>query len=242
MDAIKPLPAARLCWCCAPERLSFESTDDLDDLTEVIGQERAVGAIRFGIGMRRAGFNIYALGPEGIGKHTVAERYLTEQAMGDARPLDWCYVSNFKEPRKPRALQLNAGRGAAFQSDMARFIDDVCHALRPVFESEEYRTRRQVLEEEVKERQEHALEAIEEDAKARGIALMRTPVGFAFTPVTTGKVVSPEVFQRLQLNVEFCDKVRRTTHPLTQTMGVSLATLRDRPARSAASTTSETSL
>jgi lon-related putative ATP-dependent protease len=197
MDEIKPLPAAELCWRCTPERFTFESTDDLEDLTEVIGQERAVGAIRFGIGMRRAGFNIYALGPEGIGKHTVAERYLTEQAKGEARPLDWCYVSNFKEPRKPRVLQLNAGRGAAFQSDMARFIEDVRHALRTAFESEEYRTHRQVMEEEVKERQEHALEAIEEDAKARGIALMRTPVGFAFTPVAGGKAISPEVFQRL---------------------------------------------
>ena len=197
MDENTPLTAARLCWRCAPERLTFESTDDLEDLTEVIGQERAVGAIRFGIGMRRAGFNIYALGPEGIGKHTVAERFLTEQAMGEVRPLDWCYVSNFKEPRKPRALQLNAGRGTAFQTDMARFIDDVRHALRSAFESEEYRTRRQVLEEEVKERQEHALEEIEKDAKARSIALMRTPVGFAFTPMAGGKAISPEVFQRL---------------------------------------------
>ncbi len=197
MDEIRPLPAIKLCWRCSPERFTFESTDDLDDLTEVIGQERAVGAIRFGIGMRRSGYNIYALGPEGIGKHTLTERFLTEQAKTEARPLDWCYVCNFKEPRKPRVLQLNAGRGAAFQSDMARFIEDVRHALRTAFESEEYRNRRQVMEAEVKERQEHALEAIEEDAKKHGIALMRTPVGFAFTPVAGGKAISPEVFQRL---------------------------------------------
>ena len=196
MGEIESLPAEKLCWRCTPEQFTFESTDDLEDLAEVFGQERAVGAIRFGIGMRRAGYNIYALGPDGIGKHTVVQRFLEAQAKEEARPLDWCYVSNFKEPRKPRALQLNAGRGATFQADMARLVEDIRHTLRTAFESEEYRTRRQVLEEEIKERQEHALEEIEEAAKARGIALMRTPVGFAFTPVAGGKVISPEVFQR----------------------------------------------
>ncbi len=196
MGEIESLPAEKLCWRCTPEQFTFESTDDLEDLAEVFGQERAVGAIRFGIGMRRAGYNIYALGPDGIGKHTVVQRFLEAQAEEEARPLDWCYVSNFKEPRKPRALQLNAGRGATFQADMVRLVEDIRHTLHTAFESEEYRTRRQVLEEEVKERQEHALEEIEEAAKARGIALMRTPVGFAFTPVAGGKVISPEVFQR----------------------------------------------
>ncbi len=63
MDEIEPLSAGALCWRCTPEHLAFESTDDLEDLTEVMGQERAVEALRFGIGMRRAGYNIYALGP-----------------------------------------------------------------------------------------------------------------------------------------------------------------------------------
>jgi lon-related putative ATP-dependent protease len=197
MDEIKPLSTDLLCWRCAPEQFSFETTEDLEDLAEVIGQERAVEAIRFGIGMRRAGYNIYALGPEGIGKHTVMQRYLEAHAKEEPLPLDWCYVSDLKEPRKPRILSLNAGRGAIFQADMARFVEDVRHALRSAFESEEYRTRRQILEEEFKERHEQALEKIEEDAKARGIALMRTPVGFAFAPVAGGKVISPEVFRRL---------------------------------------------
>ncbi|MFQ5774985.1 MAG: Lon protease family protein [Kiloniellaceae bacterium] len=197
MAAVKPLSPDDLCWRCAPERFAFKTTEELEDLEEVIGQARAVEAIRFGLGMRRPGYNIYALGPEGIGKHTVARRFLEAQAQAEPLPFDWCYVSNFKNPRKPRILQLNAGRGAVFRDDMARFVDDVRHALRSAFESEDYRTRRQVLEEEFKERQEKPLEQIEEDAKARGIALLRTPVGFAFAPVAGGKVVSPEVFQRL---------------------------------------------
>jgi lon-related putative ATP-dependent protease len=166
-------------------------------LTEVIGQARAVEAIRFAIGMQRPGYNVYALGPDGIGKHTVARRFLEERAKAGPRPFDWCYVSNFKQPRAPRVLQLNAGRGSIFQTDMARFVDEVRHALRAAFESDEYRTRRQVLEEEFKERQEQVLAEVEEDGRSHGIALLRTPVGFAFAPVAEGKVIPPEDFQRL---------------------------------------------
>ena len=195
--ASEPLSPDRLCWRCAPGDLLVASSDQLEDLTEVIGQERAIAAIRLGLGMRRPGYNIFALGPEGIGKHTLARRFLEERAKDEPRPFDWCYVSNFANPRAPRLLQLNAGRGRAFRDDMARFVEEVRHALRSAFESEDYQTRRRVLEEEFKEVQDKALEEIAEDAKARGVALMRTPVGFAFAPVADGKVIKPEVFQHM---------------------------------------------
>jgi lon-related putative ATP-dependent protease len=197
MAKVDSLPIEKLCWRCRPDTLDFETTDDLADLTETFGQARAVQAMHLGLGMEHFGYNIFALGPEGIGKHTLARRFLEEKAKTGRRPMDWCYVANFEDSRKPRVLQLNAGRGATFQADMARFVEDLRHALRSAFESDEYRTRRQVLEEEFKERQEQALSEIEEDAKKRDIALLRTPVGFAFAPVAGGKVVSPEAFQRL---------------------------------------------
>jgi lon-related putative ATP-dependent protease len=197
MDQVKPLSAEALCWRCRPDDFSFKTTDDLEDLAETIGQARAVEAFEFGIGMRRPGYNIYALGPDGIGKHTLARNALEAQAKAEPRPFDWCYVSNFRNPRQPRVLQLNAGRGMVFRDDMARFVDEVRHALRSAFESEDYRTRKQVLEEEFKESQDKAIEEIEEAAKERGIALLRTPVGFAFAPTSAGKVIAPEVFQRM---------------------------------------------
>ena len=190
-----PLSPAALCWRCDAAELPFDSTAELEDLTEVIGQERAVEAIRFAVGMERHGYNLYALGPEGTGRHTVVRKFLEDHAKEGPRPSDWCYISNFKDPRNPRALQLEAGRGRAFQTDMARFVDDLRDALRAAFESDEHRTRRQVIEEEFKSRQEKALEEVEKEAAEQNIALLRTPVGFAFAPVSEGKVVSPEIFQ-----------------------------------------------
>jgi lon-related putative ATP-dependent protease len=195
--AKEPLAAAALCWRCPSDRFAFETTEQLEPLTQVIGQDRAVEAIQFAVGMRQSGYNLYALGPEGMGKHTVVHRFLEAQAGQELAPPDWCYVSNFKERRKPRALQLPAGRGGQFREDMSNFVVDLRDALRNGFESNEYRTRRKVIEEEFKERQETALQEIEKESRSQNVALMRTPMGFAFAPVHDGEVVSPEVFQKL---------------------------------------------
>jgi lon-related putative ATP-dependent protease len=191
----KPLAAEALCWRCEPGAFAFETTDELEDLDGVIGQERAAAAIRLGLGMGLGGYNIYALGPEGTGRHTLVNRHLDEHARTRPVPDDWCYVGNFADRRSPKRLRLAAGHGRRLQADMARFVEDLRDTLRSSFESEEYRTRRQVIEEEFKERQEQALAEVEAEAKAHGIALLHTPVGFAFAPMSDGKVVSPEVFQ-----------------------------------------------
>ena len=110
MGLVRPLEAAALYQRCDPMQFVFETTADLEDLTGVIGQDRAVEAVRFGIGMSRQGYNLFALGPEGTGKYSVVRRYLERQAAGQPPPSDWCYVSNFVEAYKPRILQLPAGR------------------------------------------------------------------------------------------------------------------------------------
>jgi hypothetical protein len=80
MGLVKPLEATALYQRCDPRQFTFESTADLEDLAEVIGQARAVEAVRFGVGIRREGFNLFALGPEGIGKYAVVRHYLERQA------------------------------------------------------------------------------------------------------------------------------------------------------------------
>lgn len=192
-----PLNADQLAWSCNPADLPFETTAELSDPDGIVGQSRAVEALEFAIGMPRAGFNVFALGPEGIGKRSAIRRFFGEAARSAPPPLDWCYVNNFEEPRKPRALALPAGRGAGFQSDMARFVDDLRASLRSAFESDEYRTRQQAAEEEFKEQREAAVAAIEERAEKRSLALLRTPVGFAFAPVRNGKPIAPDEFQAL---------------------------------------------
>ncbi len=197
MAAPKPLRPAALRRRCNPARFRFRTTDDLKDLDDVIGQPRAVEALDFGIGIRQAGFNIFAFGPAETGLRDIVWRALSRRAAEEPTPDDWVYVYNFDEAHRPNAIRLPAGRGSAFRADMERLIDDLRSAVPAAFESEEYRARAQVIEDEVKEQNQAALQEIEQRARAENIALVRTPMGMGFAPMKDDEVVSPEVFNKL---------------------------------------------
>ncbi|HEY64489.1 MAG TPA: AAA family ATPase [Caldilineae bacterium] len=197
MTSIRPLAPEELYRRCDPAQFPFETTDELEELQEIIGQPRAVEAVRFGIGIEREGYNIFALGPTGTGKHTLVRKFLEQKAATEPVPPDWCYVNNFERPHQPRALRLPPGTGVALQKDMSRLVEDIRTALSSAFESDEYRTRRQVIEEEFRERQEKAFNELRERAQERGLALLRTPVGLVFAPLRDGEVMAPEEFQKL---------------------------------------------
>jgi predicted ATP-dependent protease len=193
----KPLPAGDLFRACDPARFKFKSTLELEPLEELIGQDRAVEAVQFGIGINRDGYNLFAAGPAGTGKHTLIAEFLRRQAMSGTVPDDWCYVYNFAESRRPRALRLPAGRAQPLAVDMHRLIEDLRAAIQSAFETEGYRNRREALAQEFKERQEGAFEEIQHKARERSIALVRTTVGLALAPLRDGEVLSPEDFESL---------------------------------------------
>ncbi|UCH74758.1 MAG: AAA family ATPase [Rhodospirillales bacterium] len=193
----KPLLAEELFTACDPKGLGFKTTTELEPLEELIGQDRAVEAVGFGIGIRRDGFNLFAAGPAGTGKHTLIGEFLQREARAGPVPDDWCYVYNFDDPRRPRALRLPAGRAHPLAQDMERLTQDLRAALQATFESEDYRNRREALAQEFKERQEQAFEDIQKRAKEHSIALVRTPLGLALAPLREGQVLSPEEFEAL---------------------------------------------
>lgn len=197
MANVKPLPPEALYRRCNPQQFNFETTEELEDLTEVIGQPRAVEAVRFGVGIERTGYNIFALGPAGTGKHSLVSQFLERRAATEPVPSDWCYVHNFEQPHRPRALRLPPGVGVQLRDDMKRLIEDLHTALVSAFESDEYRTRQRVIEEEFKEQQERAFEGLQQRAQERGFALLRTPAGLVFAPLRDGEVLPPEEFQKL---------------------------------------------
>ena len=197
MPGVQSLDPAVLCWRVDPEQFSFTTTAELEDLAQIIGQARATEAIQFGIGIRREGYNLFVLGPPGTGRHAIVRRFLEEQAAREQPPTDWCYVNNFDQPHKPRALRLPPGIGVKLRQDMERVLEDLKGAIPAAFENEEYRARRQELEERLKERHEQAFEELRKQAEVHHIALIRTPAGMAFAPTRKGEVLSPEEFQKL---------------------------------------------
>ncbi|MGE5220849.1 MAG: Lon protease family protein [Omnitrophica WOR_2 bacterium] len=197
MAKVEPLSPDALFRHTDPELLKFNTTDDVDDLIEAIGQPRAVEAVRFGIGINQNGYNIYALGPNGVGKLSLIKEFFEKRASTEPVPSDWVYVYNFKVKHQPCAIQLPPGKGKEFQRDMEKLVDELRTALSSAFESDEYRSRRQVIEQEYSSRQEKALEGLQEKAKAMNFSLLRTPGGLVFAPMRNGQVITPEEFQAL---------------------------------------------
>ena len=197
MATIKRLDPKALCTRCDPDQFTFKTTSELDDLTEVVGQARAMQAIEFGIGIYRDGYNLFVLGTPGTGRRSVVRQFIEQKAATEPVPSDWCYVNNFEQVHKPRLLELPAGTGVKLRRDIEQLIEDLRSAIPAAFESEQYRARRQELEQELKERQEHAFEELRKQAESHEIAMIRTPSGMAFAPMRKGEVLSPEEFHKL---------------------------------------------
>jgi lon-related putative ATP-dependent protease len=194
---VLPLEASRLYTPCDTQLPAFNSTQDLEDLSDTVGQMRAVEALRFGVAVRHPGYNIFILGPSGSGRYSLALKELQHVAVKEPAPPDWCYVNNFEQPHKPKAIRLPTGRGTTFQRHMRQFVEELGSVVPAAFESEEYHSRIEAINEEFKQLQEKTLEEFSKAAQAEGIALVQTPTGFAIGPLKNDEVYTPEEFEKL---------------------------------------------
>lgn len=137
-----------------PNQLAFKNTAELKPLTEFVGQERALEAIFFGIGIKNVGYNLYAMGPSGIGKRSLIRNVLEAQAKQKPTPSDWCYLYNFDAPEKPISLALPCGLGTILQQDMKSFITEISTSILAMFESDEYRDGMQKINDEFNKKKE----------------------------------------------------------------------------------------
>ncbi len=195
MTSHPPLQPQQLHYPCDPVQFGFQSTAELEDMTEVIGQARAMDAIRFGTRIRHDGYNLFVLGPPGMGKRSMVLKQL--ETRDEQEPDDWCYVNNFAQQHKPQALRLPPGRGAKLRQQMEQMVDYLKSAIPALFESDEYHAKAEVILEEFKQRQEKLFKELGEDAEKQEIALLRTPEGFAFAPIANHEVITPDDYEKL---------------------------------------------
>jgi len=193
-----PLSPQILHTPCRPEELGFETTDEIKAAEMITGQDRASGALELGLHIDNAGYNLYALGPPGMGKKTAVSEFVSRVAASRSPARDWCYVNNFDEPNKPRALSFESGGGLKLKQDMEKLIEELLIAIPATFESDEYRSRVDAIEQEFHEKQSESFESLNEEAKEKGIALVKTPQGFSFAPLNSnGEMMPHEEFNKL---------------------------------------------
>lgn len=197
MTILKTLEPEKLFHSCDVSQFQFTTTAELETTGEFIGQNRAVEAIQFGIGIQHEGFNLFALGPNGIGKHTLVNQFLEQKAPAEPTPVDWCYVNNFKQPHKPQALWLPAGQGNELRQDMSQLVEALITVIPAALNSDEYRAQKNAIVNEQREREVQAFKNLEDRARKENIRVVNTPSGFAFAPLKDGEVISPNEFETL---------------------------------------------
>jgi lon-related putative ATP-dependent protease len=187
-----------LCGFCDPEVFTFTTTNDLPDFKETIGQERALHSLDFGLSLDSSGFNIFILGEHGTGKMTTVRSFLSQKAMNEPVPQDWCYVYNFQDPDAALAIALPPGEAAVFQKDMENVIKILKVEIPKVFESKEYEKQRNTIIEDAQRKQKEIFTGLEEEAQEKGFLVRKTVSGLVIVPVKkTGEPLTEEEYELL---------------------------------------------
>jgi lon-related putative ATP-dependent protease len=189
------LTADEIRLACDAGRFRFATTKDVPPLRRIVGQERALEAIDFGLNMHSLGFNIFALGDSGTGKTSAVRSFISEKAKSDPVPQDWAYVHNFREPSEPLAVSVAPGRGVELQRDMAEFIAFLRAVIPKAFESKEYHKEKGKIMEEFQKTQKELFGAFEAEAESRGFKIHGTVNGFTIVAVDeAGEPIKEDAF------------------------------------------------
>jgi lon-related putative ATP-dependent protease len=167
----------KLRWRCCPEDFPFKTTDELKLTSQIIGQERALRAIKLGLEIESMGYNIFVTGLAGTGRSTTIKSLLEEIDKTKRVPNDILYVNNFKNPDNPKVLWLPAGKGKLFQKDMEELIESLMKNIPLVLGSDTYQQKRRRIIERFRNEQKKIAAELEGKAKKEGFTLMQLQMG-----------------------------------------------------------------
>ncbi|ACL69099.1 Lon protease family protein [Halothermothrix orenii] len=182
-----------------PDLFSFKTTEEITPFTSgIIGQSRAVKAMDFGLRVKQEGYNIYMAGITGTGKTTYARTLTRRESKKHPVPPDLCYVFNFEEPEKPRALKLPAGTGIHLKKDMDNIIEELKVEIPKIFESEEYEEQKNRIMNRYQQLSNQIMEEFEIEVRDKGFILQQTVQGPLTVPIDEdGNPITQEDYQSL---------------------------------------------
>ncbi len=171
------VPIEQLRWRCDPSSLLFKTTSELEPCQEIIGQERALEAIRVGLHIGSIGYNIFVAGLAGTGRFTTIKSVLEEIEIKGKIPNDICYVNNFKNTDMPHMLSLPAGRGSAFKKEMETLIETLKKKIPLIFENETYLNKKKEVVEKFRNKQAEVFKEFEKKVTKENFALVQIQMG-----------------------------------------------------------------
>jgi len=174
------VPIEKLRWRCDPEALPFNTTESIHPCDEIIGQNRALEAIRLGLDIHSIGYNIFVTGLAGTGRFTTIKCVLeemNEMVIKGKIPNDLCYVNNFKNPDMPHMISLSAGQGNAFKKEMENLIETLKKKIPLMFENENYLNKKKEVVEKFRNKQAEMFREFEKKVNKEGFALVQIQMG-----------------------------------------------------------------
>lgn len=218
LRASRRVPADQVRWTCRPEDLPFETTADLPSGESIVGQDRAVRALDFGLTVSQPGYNIFVAGPAGTGRTTYTQSRVQQVAAAQEVPSDWIYVHNFQQPDQPMAISLPPGEGSRFRREVERLVDELKDAIRKLFASETFEAKRSGAVQAFEQQANAIWRDLEAEARRLGFALQRTPVGIATIPIApSGEPLADE--QLAQLTATQRQEIERRARALQENVG-----------------------
>jgi lon-related putative ATP-dependent protease len=209
---------------CDPGLLNFNTTEEISPLKAIIGQERAVRALQFGLEIKGVGFNIYVAGRPGTGRETATREFLEDYSKNQEIPPDLCYVNNFQNQYEPTTIQLPAGKGKEFKKDIDGFISEVKRVLPEAFKSEDYADKRDETLRSVEEERKRLYDDLNKKAEAEGFTLQITPTGILMIPVVDGKPLNEKDFLALPQGKK--DEIQKKKEKLGEDLRAAVRQLR----------------
>ncbi|MGD8519907.1 MAG: ATP-binding protein, partial [Desulfobacterales bacterium] len=191
------LKASDLRSICDPKVFTFKNTSEIKPLDEVIGQERAVQAIEFGLNMKDRSYNIFVTGLAGTGKSTIVRDLVTKHAKNQPTPVEWCLVNNFKDEYRPKAMAVSPGTALPFCKKINKVIEDLKKDLPKALEGEAYLKQLSKIKAEYAEESSELFHHLEEYAADRSLQIDQTDTEYQVVPVVNGQPITPEEFGNL---------------------------------------------
>ncbi|HRI48448.1 MAG TPA: AAA family ATPase, partial [Ignavibacteriaceae bacterium] len=169
-------------WKCNPNIFNFKSTDELEPIEGILGQDRAIRAIKLGINLRSPGYNIYISGLSGTGKASSVKKILENMSFNCPMLFDYAYVNNFQNPDNPTLLIFAAGEAKEFKSEMASLIEFLQMKIPQALESEAYIKKRKKISDAYSEKEKELVQTFESKISGQGFTLGQIKVDESIRP------------------------------------------------------------
>ena len=221
MKNTKEVSYKNLKYVCDPDIFNFVTTEELERNYDGIGQERGIDSLKFGLYVDVNGYNLYLVGPSGVGKTMYTKNYLDKISKNKKKPQDWCYLYNFENPNEPVALNLPAGQGKEFEETMEKFVKDIKSEIKSTFNNDDFEKEKNVIIQKYQEKRTKLLEDLNNESAKYGFQVKASDNGIYMMPVIDGKIIKEEEFEKLdeKIKKEYEDRSTIVQRQIIQVIG-----------------------